>query len=128
MLGCAEGESFGANSRLQKIRINLSSSFWWLWIPGLHFVAPGMTGRFFLLEIAEQRRKITVRSSEDCLRRLKIEYLQKASSAAAVTFRVAQGIGAADDGLENVSFGSVFFASKKMNLPNRAKRLSARAA
>lgn len=48
---------------------------------------------------------------------LKIKYLQKVSSAAAVTFRVAQGIGEADDGLENVSFGSVFFASKKMNSP-----------
>jgi hypothetical protein len=75
------------------------------------------SSNYFLLGIAEQRRKITARSSEDCLSLLKIKYLQKVSSAAAVTFRVAQGIGEADDGLENVSFGSVFFASKKMNSP-----------
>ena len=55
---------------------------------------------FILLGIAEQRKKLTVRSSEDCLSLLKIEYFQKVSSAAAVSFRVAQGIGAADDGPE----------------------------
>ena len=79
---------------------------------------------FCLLGIAEQRRKVTARSSEDCLSLLKIKYLQTASSAAAVSFRVAQGIGVADDESENVSFGSVFFASKKMNSPNKAKPLN----
>jgi len=87
-----------------------------------------MTGRFFvLLGIAEQRRKITVRSSEDCLSLLKINYLQEVSFAAAVTFRVAQGIGAAGDGLERHFFWFGFlWAAKKMNSPSRAKLLSAK--
>jgi len=58
------------------------------------------------LGIAEQRRKITVRSSEDCLSLLKVKYLQKVSSAADVIYRVAPGV--AEDGLEECFFWFLF--------------------